>query len=146
MPRPAIFVDTNVLVYRFDTEEKTKHEAALKWVNSLWNSGGGYLSYQVLNEFYNTLRGKRFRCSATLAQRIVEEYFEWSPIELEARLIRRAWQIEVENSISWWDALIVAAAGRAGCRYLLSEDLSHGQRYGDIEVISPFRTGPGDVK
>jgi predicted nucleic acid-binding protein len=40
--------------------------------------------------------------------------------------------------ISYWDALIVAAAERAGCSAILSEDLAAGQTYLGIPVIDPF--------
>ena len=38
------------------------------------------------------------------------------------------------------DALIVAAAQSCGCSVLLTEDLQHGQRLGDVRVIDPFRS------
>jgi predicted nucleic acid-binding protein len=40
--------------------------------------------------------------------------------------------------ISFWDALIVAAANAGGAETLLSEDLSHGQQYGAVTVHNPF--------
>ena len=39
---------------------------------------------------------------------------------------------------SYWDALIVAAAERAGCARILSEDLHPGQSYHGIVVVNPF--------
>ena len=39
------------------------------------------------------------------------------------------------------DSLVVAAAQHLGCRYLLSEDMPHGQHYGGVQVINPFKTG-----
>ncbi len=44
-----------------------------------------------------------------------------------------------EAGIAYWDALIVAAAERGGCRLLLSEDFQQGRRFGEITVVSPFR-------
>jgi predicted nucleic acid-binding protein len=45
--------------------------------------------------------------------------------------------------LSWWDALIVAAAQVAGCAYLLSEDLQDDQVLGSVRVVDPFRVSPG---
>ena len=42
--------------------------------------------------------------------------------------------------ISYWDALIVAAAERSDCGKLLSEDLKSDQRYHGIVVVNPFLT------
>ncbi len=44
----------------------------------------------------------------------------------------------MNNQLSIWDALIVCAANRAGCRTLLSEDLNHGQVIGGVAVVNPF--------
>ncbi len=40
--------------------------------------------------------------------------------------------------MAYRDALIVAAAERAGCVEVLSEDLDAGQRYGGVVVANPF--------
>ena len=39
---------------------------------------------------------------------------------------------------SYWDALLLAAAERAGCRVMFTEDLHDGARFGEIEIINPF--------
>jgi predicted nucleic acid-binding protein len=44
--------------------------------------------------------------------------------------------------LSYWDALIVAAAERGGCDRLLTEDLQHGQRLGALTVVNPFLVQP----
>jgi predicted nucleic acid-binding protein len=36
------------------------------------------------------------------------------------------------------DALIIAAAEKANCDYILSEDLNAGQTYRGVSVINPF--------
>jgi predicted nucleic acid-binding protein len=45
------------------------------------------------------------------------------------------------QGFTFWDALIVEAALRAGARRLLTEDLQHGQRIGNLTVENPFREG-----
>jgi predicted nucleic acid-binding protein len=47
--------------------------------------------------------------------------------------------IEVRYKISFWDALIVQAAGSCGAEVIYSEDLADGQRYGDVRVINPLK-------
>lgn len=37
------------------------------------------------------------------------------------------------------DAAIIEAARNAGCDTVLSEDLNHGQDYGGVRVVNPFR-------
>jgi predicted nucleic acid-binding protein len=41
--------------------------------------------------------------------------------------------------LGWYDSLIVAAAIEAECDVLYTEDLNHGQRFGDLVVTDPFR-------
>jgi len=43
------------------------------------------------------------------------------------------------------DALIVAAAATAGCRYLLTEDLQDGQTIAGIQTLNPFRHALDEV-
>jgi predicted nucleic acid-binding protein len=46
-----------------------------------------------------------------------------------------------ELTLSFWDALIVEAALRGGADRLLTEDLQHGRRIGDLTVENPLREG-----
>jgi len=54
-------------------------------------------------------------------------------------LLDSAWRLEDRYELAWWDAPIVAAAERAGCRFLLSEDFQDEMRFGDLVVLNPFR-------
>ena len=61
-------------------------------------------------------------------------------VDIDAQLVERAIETLRRYGISYWDALIVAAAERSGCRKLLSEDLNADQRYHGIVVVNPFET------
>jgi predicted nucleic acid-binding protein len=41
--------------------------------------------------------------------------------------------------LHFYDGMIVAAADRAGCSRIWSEDLNSGQRYFNVEAANPFR-------
>lgn len=41
------------------------------------------------------------------------------------------------------DARILAAAERARCRWLLSEDFQAGRQFGSVTIVNPFRNEPG---
>lgn len=64
----------------------------------------------------------------------------WRPVPEDLPLLERAWFIQDHHAVSWWDALIVAAAQSSGCTILLTEDLQHGHDFGGVRVINPFRT------
>lgn len=133
------FVDTNVLVYAHDLSETEKRPAAQRALQELWLSGSGVLSVQVLQEFYNVVT-RRFKppMSALEARQLIADYATWEVVSPDAALVLDASLLESSHSISFWDALIVEAARRAGAAVLLTEDLQHGQRFGGITIQNPF--------
>ncbi len=52
-------------------------------------------------------------------------------------------RIQDRYQLSFWDALIVAAARSASCRYLLTEDLQANQDLDGVLVVNPFLCDPG---
>jgi len=54
-------------------------------------------------------------------------------------LLRAALATKARFGISYWDAAIIKAARALGCHTVLSEDLSDGQDYGGVTVVTPFR-------
>ena len=134
-------MDTNVLLYTLDTANVQKQAAALRWRDVLWEHETGRVSWQVLNELYvNATR--KLGVPANIARTLVRSYAQWPATELGFALVERAWHWTDRADINYWDALILAAAERAGCRWLLSEDFQEGRKYGSVEVVNPFRTGP----
>lgn len=141
-----IFVDTNVLVYCRDASEPEKQAQAAAWMAALWEQQTGCLSFQVLQEYYVTVTAKLSPgLSRELARREVRTFLAWRPLAVDDRLLEGAWLLQDRHKVSWWDALIVAAAQSAGCRYLLSEDFQDGFDWGDLTVVNPFRTGPEEL-
>ena len=140
-----VFVDTNVLLYVLDSTDPRKQAAAREWVEALWSSGHGRLSWQVLNEYYeNAVR--KLRGPAKVVRSTVEGYAEWGLAEWNLSLLRRGWHWTDQADVSYWDSLIVAAAETTGCRYLLSEDFQEGRSFGSVQVINPFHTEPAAIR
>lgn len=134
-----VFVDTNVLVYAHDTAAGERHLLARELVESLWRDRSGVLSTQVLQEFYVNVRRKAERpIGRPEAQRLVADYLTWELIVNDGQAILGALELEQRYQLSFWDALIVHAANTAAVDTLYSEDLSHGQTYGMVEVVNPL--------
>ena len=132
------FVDTNILFYAQDKSAGLKHERAAKIVADLWQSATGVLSTQVLQEFCVAVRRvDRNRAIEDLRQ-WVERYSEWEIVVNTSESIRAALNLESRYQISFWDALILHAAGSAGATVLYSEDLAEGQTYGSVRVVNPL--------
>ena len=135
------FVDSNVLVYARDITEELKQRRASLWVNYLWDERCGHLSYQVLIECYSVLTQRR-GMSANQARGYVESFLVWQPLVIDASVLERAWQTQDRFRLNWFDCLIIAAARIAECKYLLTEDLQHGQDLDGLQVVSPFLVEP----
>ena len=43
------------------------------------------------------------------------------------------------HTVSIWDSLIVQTAQKSGCKFVYSEDLQHGRRFGSVQIVNPFR-------
>lgn len=69
----------------------------------------------------------------------------WNPVNLDRLVAEAAWTVQDRYRFSWCDALIVAAAQKANCRFLLSEGFRHEQDLDGITVINPFIVAPDKV-
>lgn len=141
-----VFVDTNVLVYSRDASEPEKQAAALGWLGALWQERAGRLSTQVLHEFYVTVTERLDPgLDRAAARGDVRSLLIWRPVSLDATVLEGAWTAQDRYRISFWDALIVAAAQVSGCTYLLTEDLQDGQDLDGVHVVDPFQRSPEAV-
>lgn len=143
MADTAVFVDANVLIYSEDGRDPAKQARAIAWLDALWQRQCGRLSTQTLTEFYvNATRRIQPPLPQGEARAKIRRFMAWQPWQVDHATMESAWAAESRFGLHFWDALIVAAAQHLGCRYLLSEDLAHGQQYGGVQVISPFAAGP----
>ena len=134
-----VFVDTNVFVYLHDDSEPQKKTRADKWISLLVRDRSGRVSFQVLQELYATLTSKRrLKVDVEEARLIVRELAVWQPVAADLAMLKRAWVLQDRFPLSWWDALIIAAAQTCECKVLLTEDLQHGQEFGAVRVVNPF--------
>ena len=81
---------------------------------------------------------RRLNFDSAKARQIVEALSVWEPVQIDLAILRRAWLVEERFRLSWWDALIVAAAPAAECAVLLTEDLQDGQLLDTLRVVDPF--------
>ncbi len=132
------FVDTNILIYAHDRSTGIKHERARQLIESLWTSGQGVLSTQVLQELCVNLRRKVARPLAVDEIRLlIHDYMSWEIVVNSAEAVIRALEIEARYKTSFWDALILHAAEQSGAAILYSEDLAAKQSYGAVRVVNP---------
>jgi predicted nucleic acid-binding protein len=133
------FVDTNILIYAHDRSAGRKHDRARELVESLWASGEGVLSTQILQELCINLRRKvAHPLPVDEIRSLIQDYLSWEVVVNSPESVIQALETEVKYKISFWDALVLNAAETAGAAVLYSEDLSAGRRYGSVQVINPL--------
>ena len=137
------FFDTNVLIYAIDRSEPEKQSRARALLRSAVENGTGVLSAQVLGEFFTlsistSPRHTRQPISRAEAEQVIERLSVLPVIPLDLPLVQRAVSTCQRYQISYWDALIIAAAERANCTRIFSEDLNTGQEYNGVVVFNPF--------
>jgi predicted nucleic acid-binding protein len=136
-----VFVDTNILLYSRDASEPGKQAMASARLDALWEGRTGRLSVQVLNEFFvNATRKLDPGLTPEEAWDDIEALSAWDPLPLDMAVLGRAFAAQRRYGLSWWDAMIVAAAEISGCSRILSEDLADGSSYFGIKVENPFHT------
>ena len=135
----ADFFDTNILVYAYDSHLPDKQQKAQNIVLSGVREGNGVLSTQVLGEFFMVVTKKINKpLSVSDARDIIKYMGRMKVQEIDVLIVERALDTLEQYNISYWDALIIAAAERARCKRILSEDLNAGQIYHGIEITNPF--------
>jgi predicted nucleic acid-binding protein len=134
------FFDTNIFVYAYDEDEQTKKSVARELIRTAILDHTGVISYQVTQEFFNVaLKKNSLKMRLEEAQQLLTTVFRpLLAVHSSIALFGDAIQIQSRYRLSWYDSLIVAAAQQANCNILYTEDLQHGQRFGDLLVQNPF--------
>jgi predicted nucleic acid-binding protein len=139
MSGERVFLDTNIIVYAYDRDAGRKHEIARNLLIDMWNAEGGVLSTQVLQEFYITVTKKiTSPLPPESAREIIVDFLTWDVVTNGGEAVLEAIDLQIREKISFWDALVVAAAEKGAADILLSEDFSDGRKFGDIAVRNPF--------
>lgn len=137
------FFDTNVLVYGFDRSNREKYDVASGLIREAYKNGIGVISTQVLKEFYVTVTQKIPRkMDMADAEQAIRDFSVWTVVVTDVALILRAINIQRHHSLSFWDAMVVAAARASACTVLLTEDLSHDTFLDDVHILNPFEKQP----
>lgn len=137
------FIDTNILVYAYDSSAGEKHTSARELVKNLWIDKTGCLSTQVLQEFYVTVTRKIAEpITPQQAGRIIGAYQAWPVYSPTIADILHSITIQQEMLLSFWDAMIINAATNLNASVLWTEDLNHGQSYGSITARRPWQALP----
>ena len=132
-----IFIDTNILVYTLDQKNIVKRDMARKIVKKVVESHQPVISTQVIKEFY-VVASTKLKADPIVVKNIIHNFHNMEIVNNDLDLIEQAIDISILSQLSFWDSLIIAAAEKANCEYVLSEDLNSGQNYRGIKLLNPF--------
>ena len=131
-----VFIDTNVLIYAYSSDEVEKNAAVTKLIAEQQKI---VISTQVINEFINVMRKKRAVPIENL-QRVIGELasiFTISLVTIET--INHALAISQNFKYSYFDSLIIASAIQNSCSVLYSEDMHHKHMVSkELVILNPF--------
>jgi predicted nucleic acid-binding protein len=137
-------VDTNVLVYASDPAAGDKQTRAVDLIRKLSEDGQLAVSVQVLNEFYNVATRPNKPPSLTHedARQVVQDIANVSEVlPLTSAVTFRALDAIPRHGLSFWDALIWAAARENGIAVIYTEDFQHGRDVEGVRFLNPFADG-----
>ena len=133
-----IFIDTNIFVYTLDKKDEIKQQFARKILKKIVDLHHPVISTQVVKEFYVVATNK-LKADQIIIKNIIHNFHNMEIVNNDLDLLEQAIDISVVSQISFWDSLIIAAAEKANCEFIFSEDLNPGQTYRGVMVVNPFK-------
>lgn len=137
MPAGKVFLDANILIYAQDQDSPDKQRRSREVIAALADSGAGVISTQVLQEYYVTVT-RKLGVAPLAAKSVLQTFKIFEMVQASPDLIDDAIDCSVLNTVSFWDALIIAAAASSGCAIVYSEDLNPGQTIQGVRIENPL--------
>lgn len=127
------------MVYAYDASAPEKQARALEVISA----GNWVISTQVMQEFFVVVTRRLAEpLDPHEALGALDDLALGQVVAIDAALVTAAAVSSLRDQLSFWDAMIVQAARRAGCAEVVTEDLNDGQIIDGIAVTNPFRVTP----
>lgn len=129
-------LDTNVLVYAFDTQADARGASARALIEALAGRGA-FLALQTLGETANVLLRRKVPPARALSYvAALDENFNVEPATGDD--LMQALQAVKAHKLSFWDAMLWATCRRAGATTLFTEDMQDGGTLRGVRFVNPF--------
>ena len=133
-----VFIDTNVWVYALSGQDHAKKAVAIDLIARSYRDGVICVSSQVLKEFAS-FAFKKSAKTAVQINAMLSKMASYGYVSDTKDLIFSGVTGKEEWQVGFYDALILAAANKAGCSIIYTEDLNDGQKYGNVTAVNPFK-------
>ena len=134
------FLDTNIFIYSMDKSQPEKQKKCRNLLKSAAEGVFGVISTQVMQEFY-TAATTKLGADPLIVKDILRSLERFEIVIITPDIIKDAVDCSIINRLSFWDSLIVTAAGAAKCSILWTEDLNDGQIIRGVRVKNPLTIG-----
>ena len=139
---PDRLIDTNILVYAYDSSEATKHEASRDLLKQIWEAGGGVVCLQNLMEFFVVITKKvEHPIDISEAKTVVEDILtsdRWSVLDRDVDTFLTAIDLTSKHDVHLWDTLIAACMKENDLTEIVTENKKDFEKIPDINVKVPF--------
>jgi predicted nucleic acid-binding protein len=130
-------LDTNLLVYALDSEAGARRQLSREIIEYAVQLDC-WLTLQAVSEFYAAATRKGI-VPSTAAAAQASDWLELFPCAAASgSAVRAALTDAAAGRASYWDALLIATAGEAGCVAILTEDLADGTELRGVRIHHPF--------
>ncbi len=139
---PEWMIDTNVLLYPYDSRDPVKARRALEVLERLGASQNGAVSAQVLSEWFAVVTRKKpfFALPIPEAVEVLLGFLDyWTVWDVTGVTVAAGARAVERFQLAPYDACIWATAHLTGTPYVLSEDFNHGQTIDGVTFVNPFR-------
>ena len=138
----AALVDTNILVYRFDSRFPEKQKIATQILRRGIAEDSVRVPHQAIVEFIaavtRPIRGHRILEQSNALREAEEFLTEFTILYPSEGMLRDAIRGCAAYQLNWFDAHMWAYAEYYGLPEMVSEDLQHDRLYGSVRVVNPF--------
>jgi predicted nucleic acid-binding protein len=138
----AALVDTNVLVYRFDSRFPGKQKIATEILRRGIVEDSVRVPHQAILEFVaavtRPIRGHVILKQADALREAEELLKQFTVLFPNEAILREAVRGCAAYQLSWFDAHLWSYAEHYGLQEILTEDFEHDRLYGTVRAVNPF--------
>ncbi len=138
----AVLVDTNLLVYRFDSRFPQKQKVATDILRRGIADDSIRVPHQAILEFVaavtRPIRGYSILKQSDALREAEEFIAQFTVVYPNEAILRNAIRGCAAYQLNWFDAQIWSYAEYYGLTEILTEDLQHDRLYGTVRVVNPF--------
>lgn len=136
--KSKVFIDSNFFIYLLNKYEKEKRRQCAALLLELEETSSIVISTQVVKEVSAVLL-RKYHYPVDDLKVLLSQMERFEVVETPMSVIRNGIDIMQSYQLSFWSALICAAAHQAKCTAIVTEDMNDGQKILGMKIRSPFR-------